>query len=702
MAVELGRAICGDVHTASAREWLVTNGMGGFAAGTVSGVLSRRYHGLLIAALKPPLGRTLLVSHLDETAELASRSFTLATSRWGSGAVSGHGYRHLERFILDGRIPTWTYALGDALLEKRVFMARERNTTYVQYTLRRGSVSGAPLLLRCKALVNYRDYHGETHAKDWLFRVSHQPGGDALRVVAYDGAAPFLLRAPQAEIAPEHSWYRDYLLQHEQERGFPAHEDHLCVGEFRLSLRPGETRCLIVSAEAEARIDDDSQAVLAALQRDDAALLAQASQPADPPGVAQLILASDAFVVRRDVPRLSDEDSSGSRPHSQAQVWEPGVSIIAGYPWFSDWGRDSMISLPGLLLTTGRAGHARTLLRTYAHFLDRGLIPNRFPDADSQPEYNTADATLWLVEALRAYVAATDDLTLADELWPALREILAWHDRGTRHGICCDPEDGLLQAGEPGVQLTWMDAKVGSWVVTPRIGKPVEINALWYNALCILSTLAERLGHRHEATWYGERAHKTQRGFARFLLPDHSGCFDVLDGPDGHDASLRPNQIFAVSLPHSPLSAAQQRAVVDLCTRELYTSRGLRSLAPREPAYVGQYLGDVRSRDGAYHQGTVWGWLLGPFALAHFRVYGDAEKARAFLLPMLDHLDEAGLGQLSEIFDGEPPFLPRGCFAQAWSVAEWLRAFRQLAQPPGPGPASEPKPQPDQQQQAQR
>ena len=717
MSVELGRELCGDLQTASAREWLVVNGIGGFACGTVSGVLGRRYHGLLFAALQPPLGRTLLVSHIDETAELAGRSYPLFTSRWQNGAVSGHGYRHIERFVLDGRIPTWTYALGDALLEKRIVMARERNTTYVEYTLLRGSITGTPLQLRCKPLVNYRDYHGETHAHDWTLRVRHQPGSDCVRVCAYNGATPFVLRAPHAHVDPEHCWYRDYALLQEQERGFPGHEDHLCIGELRLTLHEGQTRCLILSCEADAHIDPDSRRVFAELRAADAALLAQASLPDDPPDVAQLILASDAFVVRRAVPSAVDSaaaaaapatpetdqtllltnapaNPSQSPPQSPPQNpfmqavtaaadppsgTEPGVSIIAGYPWFSDWGRDSMISLPGLLLCTGRSRQARLLLRTYAHFLDQGLIPNRFPDAKTEPEYNTADATLWLVEALRAYVDHTDDLSLVHELWPALHDIVAWHDRGTRHGIACDPADGLLRAGEPGVQLTWMDAKVGDWVVTPRIGKPVEINALWYNALCVLGGLARRLGRSQQAAWYEARAARTQAGFARFFRPDLGRCCDVLDGPQGDDPSLRPNQIFAVSLPHSPLPAAQQRAVVDGCLRDLYTSRGLRSLSPSDPAYVGHYSGDVRSRDGAYHQGTVWAFLLGPFALAHHRVYGDAHKARAFLLPMLDHLDDAGLGQISEIFDGDPPFLPRGCIAQAWSVAEWLRAFRQLS-----------------------
>lgn len=690
MTIELGRDLCADLSTASAREWLVPNGIGGFAAGTVSGVLTRRYHGLLIAALSPPLGRTLLVSHLDEQARLAEKSYPLSSSRWASGAITGGGHRFLERFELVGRVPTWTYVLGDALLQKRIFMAAGRNTTYVQYTLRRGSACGRPLSLRLKALVNYRDYHGETHSHDWRMRVERVAAGCGLQIVAFAGATPFSLRLPGATLTPEHSWYHDYLLTQEQERGFTGHEDHLCIGEFQLTLLPGESACLIASSEPEERIQLDHAAVLAEEQARAQALLQQAGlvtttiERCEP--LAQLVLAADAFVVQRQIPRLP--------PASAGQVSQAaaaGHSIIAGYPWFSDWGRDAMISLPGLLLSTGRPGLARSLLRTYAHFVDGGLIPNRFPDADSTPEYNTADATLWLLQALSAYVEASADLTLVEELWPILRGIVRSHLRGTRHGIVCDPSDGLLRAGEPGVQLTWMDAKVGDWVVTPRIGKPVEINALWYSGLCVLTQLAEAIGQPLDAAFYRGHAQAAAAGFARFFIPERGFCFDVLDGPEGNDASLRPNQIFAVSLPHSALSSEQQRALVDACAAALYTPRGLRSLAPTDPSYLGSYVGNVHSRDAAYHQGTVWGFLLGPFALAHYRVYGDAGRAQEYLLPMLDHLREAGLGQLGEIFDGDAPHAPRGCTAQAWSVAEWLRAFRCLASPTQWPPAKRPQ-----------
>ncbi|MDF1524108.1 MAG: amylo-alpha-1,6-glucosidase, partial [Trueperaceae bacterium] len=373
---------------------------------------------------------------------------------------------------------------------------------------------------------------------------------------------------------------------------------------------------------------------------------------------ARLALAADQFVVRR---RVGDRE---------------GASVIAGYPWFADWGRDTMIALPGLALATGRPELARDLLVSYAGFLDAGMLPNRFPDAGGAPEYNTADATLWYLEAVRAYVAETDDLGLARELWPTLLAIVAAHERGTRYGIGVDPNDGLLRAGAPGTQLTWMDAKVGDWVVTPRAGKPVEINALWFNGLVALGDLAERLGT--PAGPWRDRSARVAMSLQRFWRPQSGYLIDVLDGPDGDDPSLRPNQLLAVSLPACAWSAERQRAVVDACAGALLTSHGLRSLTPSHPDYRPRYGGDPWSRDGAYHQGTVWGWLLGPFALAHHRAHGDARAARTFLEPLVDQLHTHGLGSLAEIFDGDPPHRPRGCFAQAWSVAETLRAWTLL------------------------
>jgi predicted glycogen debranching enzyme len=353
-----------------------------------------------------------------------------------------------------------------------------------------------------------------------------------------------------------------------------------------------------------------------------------------------------------------------------------GQSVIAGYPWFGDWGRDTMISLPGLTLATGRADTAVRILKTFASFVSQGMLPNVFPGAGDHPDYNTADASLWFFEAWRAYVDATADVAALREAFPVLADMIAWHQKGTRYGIGVDAADGLLKAGAPGVQLTWMDAKVGDWVVTPRIGKPVEINALWYNALCIMAAFAKRLG---EPDTYSAPAETAKQSFARFGRPDGEGLYDVIDGPDGNDASIRPNQIFAVSLPHSPLAADDQARVVAVCRRHLMTAFGLRSLAPSSSAYHSHYGGGVWERDGGYHQGPVWGWLLGPFCLAVYRATGDLKAAQAALELMSDALKDQAVGSIGEIFDGDPPHHPRGAPVQAWSVACTLDAWRQLS-----------------------
>ncbi|MGH7910087.1 MAG: amylo-alpha-1,6-glucosidase, partial [Thermodesulfobacteriota bacterium] len=522
--VEFGREVCGELRAAEEREWLTTNGLGGFASGTIVGSLTRRYHGLLIAALKPPLGRTVLVSKLDETAHYDGQSCTLFTNRWADGTVDPHGYRHIQP---------------------------DANTTYVQYRLLRGS---RPLELSVKALVNYRDYHSTTHAGDW--RMNIEKIGRGLRVTAFDGATPFYLLSSNAEAEPAHDWYRDCALVVERYRGLDDRDDHLHAGTFRATLRAGESVTLVLSTEAKPELDGDAawrvrQAHEKELLAEWDAANAEAADKA-PSWVQQLVLAADQFIVRRP---LADNPEA--------------LSVIAGYHWFGDWGRDTMIALPGLALTTGRPEVARNILRTFARFVDRGMLPNVFPDAGETPEYNTADATLWYFEAVRQYLAATDDLQLVRELFPVLADIVDWHVRGTRYQIHADAGDGLLYAGEPGVQLTWMDAKVGDWVVTPRIGKPVEINALWYNALATMARVAKALGKR--SADYEAQAARVRESFQRFWNTDAGYCFDVLDGPNGNEATLRPNAIFAVSLPESPLTAEQQRAVVDVCARNLLT-----------------------------------------------------------------------------------------------------------------------------------
>jgi predicted glycogen debranching enzyme len=648
--LDWGREVCRTLAVAETREWLVTNGLGGYAAGTIAGLHTRRYHGLLIAALKPPLGRTLLVSKLDETATYLDHEYRLAANRWASGVVDPTGFQHLERFHREGTTPVWTFACADALLEKRVWMQQGANTTYVRYHLYRAT---APLTLNLTALVNYRDYHGDTHAGNWRMHVETVEHG--LRVTAFEGATPFYLLSDHAEATPLHDWYRGFYLQAESDRGLAAGEDHLCVGHFRVTLQPGESVTLVASTDAAPALD--GAAAAAEQQTYEQQLIARGGHGAAPSWVRHLMLAADQFVVRRP---LSD-DATGS-------------TIIAGYPWFGDWGRDTMISLPGLTLVTRRPHLARRILSTFARFVDQGMLPNRFLDAGEAPEYNTVDAALWYLEAIRAYHAATGDDDLVQELFPVLHEIIAWHQRGTRYHIHVDPSDGLLYSGEEGVQLTWMDARVGDWVVTPRSGKAVDVNALWYNGLRAMAAFARRLSQPSEM--YEALADRAEQGFARFWNDERGDLYDVIDGPAGSDAALRPNQLWAVALTHSPLDAARQRAVVDVCARHLLTSHGLRSLAAGDPAYVGHYGGDQRQRDGAYHQGTVWAWLLGPFVSAHLRAYRDPVLARSFLLPLVRHLADHGVGSISEIFDGDAPFVPNGCFAQAWSVAALLQAWQ--------------------------
>jgi predicted glycogen debranching enzyme len=659
MSIESGREICGELSSAESREWLVTNGIGGYASGTTAGLNTRRYHGLLIAALNPPLGRTLLLAKLDETALYDEQSHPLHTNRWATGAVEPQGYRHIERFVLEGTVPVWRFACADALLEKRVWMQQGANTTYVQYTLLRAT---QPLTLSLKALVNYRDHHGDTQANGWQMRI--EPIEQGISILAFPEAMPFYLLSAAANLSPAHDWYKDFDLAVERYRGLSDREDHLHAATFESTLHPGESLTFVASTEPSPNIN--SVEALNARHAHEQTLLNLrnvAHLPANestPDWVDHLVLAADQFIVDRPSP---DEPE--------------GKTVMAGYHWFGDWGRDTMISLPGLTLATGRPKVARSILHTFAQYVDRGMLPNRFPDAGEIPEYNTVDATLWYFEAIRAYDAATQDESLLHELFPVLADIIDWHRRGTRYNIHLDASDGLLYAGETGVQLTWMDAKVGDWVVTPRIGKPIEINALWYNALHVMATFARRVGQPDED--YRAIAHQTQTNFNRFWNPVLGYCYDVLDGPEGDDSSFRPNQLFAVILPKDSslplLTPEQQRAVVDVCSQKLLTSHGLRSLSPDHAQYQGHYGGNALQRDGAYHQGTVWGWLLGPFVQAHLRVYGNPAQARQFLEPMAHHLCAHGVGSLSEIFDGDAPMMPRGCIAQAWTVAEVLSAW---------------------------
>jgi predicted glycogen debranching enzyme len=657
--IDFGPEVCGDLAAAESREWLVTNGIGGYAFGTVAGLETRSYHGLLVAALQPPGGRRLLLAKLDETVHYNGQVFHLAANRWVGGAVTPQGFRLLKRFHLEDATPVWTFALADALLEKRIVMAQGANTTYILYRLVHAR---EPIALIVKALVDFAAEHQTTSAAD--LRLDVTPVDYGLRVTAVDHNASFYLLSAKAAATPAHEWYLNFDLSEERARGLRDHADHLFAGDFSAKIPPGESLAIVASTETDPLLD--AELVLADRRKLDLEMhekFEAANRPLAAqfsPAIQQLVQAADQFIALRPLP---------DQPNAR--------TILAGFPWFSAWGRDTMISLVGLTLVTGRPEIARDILSALRRFVSKGMLPNQLLPAGETLQYNTVDAALWYLIAIEQYFEFTGDVALIRLLFPVLEEIIDAYSRGTRFNIHVDPADGLLYAGEEGVQLTWMDAKIGDWVVTPRIGKPVEVNALWLNATTAMARFARAMNENPDP--FEEIAQRAGAGFARFWNPATNFCFDVLDGPTGNEATLRPNQIFAVSLRESALNVRQKRNIVDICARELLTPFGLRSMGPKEPGYHGRYIGGPAERDAAYHQGTAWGWLLGPFALAHLRVYQDPGAAASFLEPMLRNIDVAGLGTLGEIFDGDPPFSPRGCIAQAWTVAETLRAWREIA-----------------------
>lgn len=646
--IAFGTEVCANLDASSYREWLETNGIGGYASGTVNGSNTRRYHGLLVAATKPPVGRFLLLSKMEETLICEGRTFELGTNRY-PGVIHPQGYRYLKQFRLDP-FPVFTFRVEGVEIEKTVFMVQGENTTVVEYRIL-DLCDASEVHLELHPLIAFRDYHSLTHENGSINREMKQRPG-LVSVSPYIGLPELYLASDAVKVEATGDWHRRFEYQAERERGLDFVEDlfNPCVLRFDLNTQAQAT----VIASTEPRSANAAQEYRRAeISRRTAN--AQRS-PVEDDFVKSLTLAADHYIVSR-----GDQKT-----------------VIAGYHWFSDWGRDTMISLPGLTLPTGQYDAARGMLRVFAQHVDRGMLPNRFPDAGETPEYNTIDATLWFFEAVRAFLAYTGDLEFVQKhLYGVLSDIIAGHVRGTRFGIRLDPT-GLLSSGEPGVQLTWMDAKVGDWVVTPRHGKPVEIQALWYNAVCIMEDIAARMGDELARKRYNSMAALTRSSFNRHMWNENGGyLFDVIN--EGlPDSSIRPNQIFAVSLPHSMLTPERAQQVVSIVQQHLLTPYGLRSLAPSDPQYRGRYTGDVASRDGAYHQGTVWPWLIGPFITAYVKVNGESETARRqgerWLDPLKEHLNDAGLGHISEIFDGDAPHRPVGCIAQAWSVAEVLRA----------------------------
>jgi predicted glycogen debranching enzyme len=654
---EFDQESCRNLDVSLSREWLETNAIGGFSSSTIIGLNTRRYHGLLTAATKPPVGRFVLLSKLEETVVVDGRRYELSANQY-PGAIHPQGFNFQTGFGVNP-FPIFSYEIEDARIEKSVFMVQGENTVVIQYELKRFRTGDATdIKLEIRPLVAFRDYHSTTHENGALNpNVESEPKQTTFKPYA-DLPALHFAHDPAA-IDANGCWYRNFQYAVEQERGLDFVEDLFspCVLTFDLNRR--DKVSIIASTE---RHDADSAATLRKAEVERRLTLKRQTNGTNELGTL-LTTAADQFIV----------------------AGERGETVIAGYHWFADWGRDTMIALPGLALVTQRSDVAKNILSQFAAHVDQGMLPNRFPDAGEAPEYNTVDATLWFFEAVRSFLQYTNDYEFVrTNLYAVLKDIVEWHIKGTRYEIHVD-NDGLLYSGEQGVQLTWMDAKVGDWVVTPRYGKPVEIQALWYNALRVMEQLAAKFNDPRAHNEYGAMARKACASFNELFWNERSGCFyDVVNG-EHRDASIRPNQVVALGLTHSMVSKDRAVSVLGVIEHELLTPRGLRTLSPADPNYVGRYEGGPQSRDGAYHQGTVWPWLMGSYITAYAKTFGR-EAGRRFAATWLDgfaeHLHEACLGQVSEIFDGDAPHLPRGCVAQAWSAAELLRAISEIADEP--------------------
>jgi len=642
----LSRPFCTDLGVAECREWLVTNGRGSYAMGTVAGTLTRRYHGLLVAALAPPVDRRMLVPTVQIVAEYAGTAYAFGSNRWASGVRAPTGWRYLRAFAVRAGVPTWTYALGDAEVELAVAMPYGRDETALAI---RVVHAAAPVAFALQVLVADRDHHGGPLPDPAGFATALDGDRATIALPASGRTLHVAIRGARLTAAGDR--WTGFYAEREAERGLDPLDDYVHALDARFTLAPGSGGGIVAGLVPAT---DDAAAIVASAHARGTSLAAAFADPV----LGELAIAADRFVVT--------EAAGASR-----------TTIVAGYPWFTDWGRDTMIALPGIALACGRVEVAEAILRAFVPYVRDGMVPNVFPDAGTEPEYNTVDAALWFVEAVRQCAARTRDATFVRDFVPVVRSIVEHYTAGTRFGIGVDPADGLLRAGEAGVQLTWMDAKVGELVVTPRIGKPIEVNALWYAALTTLAALTDACDG--DAAPYAAAAERVASSFARFWNGARGACFDVIDGPGGDDPALRPNQLFAVALAPALLGPERSRAVVDACARELLTPVGLRTLAPGEPGYRGDYAGDRFARDCAYHQGTVWPWLIGAFVRAHLNVYGDAAAARRYVDALRDALDGDAIGTLGEVFSGDAPHAPGGTIAQAWSIGELIVAYASSA-----------------------
>ena len=650
------------------REWLVTNGLGGYASGTVAGVVTRRYHGLLVAALPAPLGRMMMLNHLLERVRLPDRRVLwLGDEQEVAGPNAADTTGHLVEFRLEVGLPVWVYQLGGVTIEKRVLMPHAENTVHVSYRLVDGE---GPVRLTLRPSVQFRGYEAPvTAGSDLTYTLNAVENRYELSAGAQLPALRLALRGDRAALTLDELGFASVPYQMEANRGYEALGSLWSPGYFRADLNRDRAVTLIASTEAWDTIQALTPESAAGAEHDRRRrLLSVAGLASKHLVMSELVLAADQFII-----------TPAGRPEEAARARAAGEhvrTVIAGYHWFTDWGRDTMISLEGLTLCTGRAREASFILRTFGRYVRDGLIPNMFPDGAREGLYHTADATLWFFHAMEQYVRHTGDKAILAALLPTFVDIVRHHVQGTRFGIGVDPADGLLRQGQQGYQLTWMDAKVDDWVVTPRRGKAVEINALWYNALRLLERWTSELGGASDVN-LGALADRAFASFnARFWFEEGGYLYDVVDGESGDDAACRPNQVFAISLDFPVLDRARWPPVMTIVRDRLLTPVGLRSLAPGHADYKAKYYGDLRARDAAYHQGTVWAWLIGPFVDAWLKVYPDDRTGARRLLEGFDlHLDDACVGSISEVFDAEEPYVPRGCVAQAWSVAEVLRGL---------------------------
>ncbi|HEU4563338.1 MAG TPA: amylo-alpha-1,6-glucosidase [Gemmatimonadaceae bacterium] len=668
----------GDLTPLLTREWLVTNGLGGYASASVACVATRKYHGVLVAALPAPLGRMVMLQNVWESVRLPDgRTIDLHNEERADAALDLDGARRLAAFRLEMGLPVWEYDIEVGTLQKRVVLEHERNTVLLHYRLLapRGDITEVELRLR--PTLQPRAYEETVRAPHPLpYRVASIDGEVEIST-AREELPPLrlLLRGAASSLTLDGHMHAGELYRVESARGYDAVGDIWTPGYFAARLSEGEPVSLLASVEpweSVRALTPDEMLAAERLRRE--RLLELAPSAARTRVGAELVLAADQFII---TPAGRVEDEARARAEG-----DEARTVIAGYHWFTDWGRDTMISLEGLTLATGRHREAGYILRTFAHYVRDGLIPNMFPDGSSEGLYHTADATLWFFHAVHRYVTRTGDRRTLSRILPVLRDIVAFHQRGTRFGIGVDPADGLLRQGAEGYQLTWMDAKVDDWVVTPRRGKAVEINALWYNALCLLAGWLSESGDADEARRVEEAAARVRESFnRRFWYAKGGYLYDVIDGETTDaDPACRPNQVLAISLDNPVLDRDRWQPVLEVVRERLLTPVGLRSLAPGHPEYRAKYYGDLRDRDAAYHQGTVWGWLIGPFVDAWMKLHPeDRAGGRALLYGLVEHLGEFGLGSIAEIFDAESPYTPRGCIAQAWSVAEVLRAWLETA-----------------------